>query len=124
MTLQAAIGVVAVLFAAMGVFALTWPARVVALFGAEEPTLAGRNEVRAVYGGFGLAAASALVWGLLSPRLAPGIFFALGMALWGMAAGRVLSVLIDRKSDLLPWLFFAVELAAGGLLVFTSLRPS
>jgi hypothetical protein len=122
MTMQAAVGVVAALFAGMGVFALAWPGRVMAIFGNTELTLAGRNEVRAVYGGFGLAAASVLVWGLLSPRLAPGIFFAMGLALWGMAAGRAISVLIDKKADAMLWLFFASELAMGGILIFANLR--
>ena len=122
MTMQAAIGVVAALFAGMGVFALAWPGRVMAIFGNTELTLAGRNEVRAVYGGFGLAAASALAWGLLSPRLGPGIFFALGLSLWGMAAGRAISVLIDKKADPLLWLFFASELVMGGILIFANLR--
>ena len=122
MTMQAAIGLIAALFAGMGVFALVWPGRVMAIFGNNELTLAGRNEVRAVYGGFGLAAASALAWGLLSPRLGPGIFFALGLSLWGMAAGRAISVLIDKKADPLPWLFFASELVMGGILIFANLR--
>jgi hypothetical protein len=121
-TIQASIGVIAALFAAMGVFALVWPARITALVGTPELTLAGRNEVRAVYGGFGLAVASALVWGLVSPRLGPGIFFALGLAVWGMAGGRVISVLVDKKSELLPWIFFAVELVAGAVLVFANIR--
>lgn len=121
MTIQALVGVIAAAFAAMGVFALVWPARVTALVGTPELTLAGRNEVRAVYGGFGLAAASALAWGLLSPRLGPGIFFAMGLAVWGMAAGRVISVLVDKKSEPLPWLYFAVELVAGAILVFANL---
>jgi hypothetical protein len=121
-TIQASVCVIAALFAAMGVFALVWPARITALVGTPELTLAGRNEARAVYGGFGLAVASALVWGLVSPRLGPGIFFALGLAVWGMAAGRVISVLVDKKSELLPWLFFAVELVAGAVLIFANIR--
>jgi len=121
-TIQASVCVIAALFAAMGVFALVWPARISALVGTPELTLAGRNEVRAVYGGFGLAVASALVWGLVSPRLGPGIFFALGLAVWGMAAGRVISVLVDKKSELLPWIFFAVELVAGAVLIFANIR--
>jgi hypothetical protein len=122
MTLDSSVGLIAALFAAMGIFALLWPARIMAFFGTSELTLAGRNEVRAVYGGFGLAAAAALTWGLLSPRLAPGIFFALGLALWGMAAGRGISVLIDKKADPLLWLFFAAELAMGGVLILANLR--
>ena len=120
--MEGAVGVIAALFAAMGIFALAFPNRVVAIFGTPELTLAGRNEVRAVYGGFGLAAASALAWGLLSPRLAPGIFFALGVALWGMAAGRILSILIDRRADPMPWLFLAAEVVMGALLILANLR--
>ena len=122
--MEGAVGVIAALFAAMGIFALAFPNRVVAIFGTPELTLAGRNEVRAVYGGFGLAAASALAWGLLSPRLAPGIFFALGVALWGMAAGRILSILIDRRADPMPWLFLAAEVVMGALLILANLRAS
>jgi hypothetical protein len=105
----------------MGVFALAWPERVVALFGTEALTPEGCNEVRAVYGGFGLAAASVLAWGLLSETLASGIFFALGFSLWGMAAGRIVSVLIDRKAGALPLLLLAVELALGAVLLAASL---
>lgn len=120
--MEAAVGVIAGLFAAMGIFGLAFPGRIMALFGTTDLTLAGRNEVRAVYGGFGLAAASALAWGLLSPRLAPGIFFTLGLALWGMAAGRVISILIDKRADPFPWIFLAGELVMGAILLFANLR--
>lgn len=115
--MENAVGVVAGLFALMGVCALAWPERVTALVGLETPGAEGRNEVRAVYGGFGLAAASVLAWALLSEPLARGIYFALGFSLWGMAAGRILSILIDRRSGLLPGLFLALELGLGGVLL-------
>lgn len=120
--MEATVGSVAALFAAMGIFALIWPARVLALVGTAELTLDGRNEVRAVYGGFGLAAASALVWGLISPRVSVGIFFTIGLLLWGMAAGRVISVLLERRAGFFPWVYLTVEVAAGGALIWASLR--
>ena len=113
---------IAAAFALMGVFALAWPGRVVAFVGTTALTVDGRNEVRAVYGGFGLTIATALLWGMLSPRLAPGVFFATGLALWGMAAGRAISVVIERSAGFYPWLFFAIELAGGGALLLAGLR--
>ena len=47
--------IVAAGFAAMGLLALARPADVLAQFGVSVETPEGRNEVRAVYGGFGLA---------------------------------------------------------------------
>ena len=120
--MEPVVGGVAAAFALMGSFALVWPERVVAFFGTTALSVDGRNEVRAVYGGFGLAMAAALLWGLLSPHLAPGVFFAAGLALWGMAAGRVISVLIERSAGFYPWLFFGIELVGGGALLLAGLR--
>ncbi|WP_442942185.1 hypothetical protein [Nonomuraea sp. NBC_00507] len=44
---------VAVFFAGMGVYGLVAPGTLVAPFGIRVPSAGGRNEVRAVYGGFG-----------------------------------------------------------------------
>ena len=120
--MEATVGIVAALFALMGGLALAWPGRIVALFGISELTADGRNEVRAVYGGLGLAAALALVWGLVNPRLAPGIFYTMGLLLWGMAAGRVISLLIERRAGFFPYLFLGVELVGGGALLWASIR--
>ena len=53
--------VVAAFFVAMGVLALVAPERILATFGTTGLTVEGRNEVRAVYGGFGVAVGVLLV---------------------------------------------------------------
>jgi hypothetical protein len=83
-------------FTAMGIGAIAKPALVTAPFGILELTLAGRNEVRAVYGGFGIFMALALLVALEQPELRDGILFAVAAALGGMAAGRLVSAVIDR----------------------------
>ena len=109
---------VAGFFAAMGLYALRWPARVVALFGTPSLTADGRNEVRAVYGGFGLAVTAALVAALRAPDWGPGVFLAVALALLGMAFGRLVSRLFDGPAGPYPWLFFGIELALAAALLF------
>jgi hypothetical protein len=73
-------------FAAMGLLAR----EVLAQFGVEVGTADGRNEVRAVYGGFGLAVAALLaVAAVGDPSTGEGIVVAVAFALAGMAAGRL-----------------------------------
>lgn len=105
--------------ALMGAGALVRPALVLAQFGVEVGTADGRNEVRAVYGGFGLAVAALVVVAALgSPAAAEGIFLAVAFALVGMAAGRLVGAAIERPGGIYPvWVYFAVELVgAAGLL--------
>jgi Domain of unknown function (DUF4345) len=107
-------------FAAMGLYALAAPAGVLAIFGVRVETPAGRNEVRAVYGGFGLAVAAVLaVAGAGSGEVSEGILVAVSFALVGMAAGRVVGAALDRPQGLYPvWVMFLVELiGAAALLV-------
>lgn len=114
--------VVAVGFAAMGLVALVRPAEVLAQFGVAVETADGRNEVRAVYGGFGLAIAALLfVAALGDPATADGIVVAVAVSLLGMAAGRLLSVLSERPAGLYPvWTYFAIEIVAGAALLATT----
>lgn len=113
----ALVGAVAAFFFAMGVVALLRPDQVVALFGTTELTRDGRNEVRAVYGGFGIAVAFLLLSTLFFPVLRPGVLVTVGVALLGMAAGRMISALVDGSPGLHPWLFCAVELVLSGALI-------
>lgn len=108
---------VAAAFAAMGLMALARPQAIVACFGTRELTRDGRNEVRAVYGGFGLAIAALLGVAQHQPPLRAGALLAVAVALLGMAAGRLLSALIDGAPGRWPWLFMGVELAGGGALL-------
>jgi len=96
-------------FLLMGVGALTKPLLVTAQFGIGELTAAGRSEIRAVYGGFGVMMVASLALALLAPELRTGILSAIALALAGMAVGRVLSAVIDRQFDRGPLAYFARE---------------
>lgn len=111
--------VVAVGFAALGLAALVRPADVLAQFGVEVATADGRNEVRAVYGGFGLALAGMLaVAALADPATADGLVVAVAVSLLGMAAGRLLSALRERPTGLYPvWTYFAIEVVSAAALL-------
>lgn len=104
---------IAAAFALMGLAAITRPESILAYFGTHSLTRDGRNEVRAVYGGFGLAIAALLGATLLHPTIRVGAILAVAVALLGMAAGRLLSVLIDGSPGRWPWIFMAVELGGG-----------
>lgn len=109
---------VAAFFAGMGLVALLQPERVLAFFGTRSLTRDGRNEVRAVYGGFGLAIAILLL-GTLSflASLRDGILVTIAVALLGMAIGRLVSVAIDGSPGRFVWLILAAELIMAAMLL-------
>ena len=103
----------AAFFAGMGGLALARPTRIVDRFSVEVASLDGRNEIRAVYGGFGLAVSALLVWASVTDGTGevwiPGTVAALCL---GMAAGRVLSFTIDRThGSAVVWSYLLLELA-------------
>jgi hypothetical protein len=114
----AVIGVIAVFFFGMGVYALAAPASLVRPFGITLGESAARSEVRAVYGGFGLAIAGVLVFAAIADGdLRRGILIAVGTALAGMAFGRIVSVVIDSRTAFYPnWFYCLVEIIAAGAL--------
>lgn len=109
----------ALAFAFMGLVALAAPERVTGQFGMPSLTVDGRSEVRAVYGGFGLAVAAALGLALFTPTLRLPVSAAVAVALGGMAAGRLLSAIMDRRLGRIPMLYGAIE-AAGSLMLLTA----
>jgi hypothetical protein len=115
------LAVIAALFLVMGVAALVAPAFVVGPFGTVLPTAEARTEVRAVYGGFGVALAVLL--GLAAadlPGFRPGAPWTVAFALAGMAAGRLVARCVERPATFYPsWFYFWVEAVAAGLLVAT-----
>lgn len=111
------IATVAILFLAMGIAALAAPARILATFGVPVTTVDGRNEVRAVYGGFGVAMAAMLLGA--PPALAPGVAACLAAALAGMAIGRLVSAAIDGGAGVWPWCFCGAELVGAAMLAST-----
>lgn len=113
-----AVATVAVFFAGMGVVALLRPALVWAPFGATPGTPEARNEIRAVYGGFGVAIAILLVvTDDAEAAFRDGVLVTVAVALFGMAAGRVLGAVAEPRALLhAPGLFLVVELGLAGLL--------
>jgi hypothetical protein len=101
---------VVIFFAGMGILALAAPERITVTFGTTTLTPAGRNEVRAVYGGFGLAMAAMIFAAAREPTLARGIYLTVAAALGGMAAGRIVSAAVERPRSFYPsWLYCALE---------------
>ena len=106
----------------MGVIALLRPTRVTRCFSL--PTLPAdmRNEVRAVYGGFGVAMAALLIAATLVDTIKSGVLLAVAVALLGMALGRLISLLIDTSVGKYPYLFLGLECLFGGLLLYVWLQ--
>lgn len=113
-----AVIVIAVGFALMGLIALARPASIGEYFDVQFASVDGRNEVRAVYGGFGLAIALALVLATQVPVLRAGVIACVSLALAGMAAGRLFSALLERPG-FWPWVFCGIEAGAAALLAWT-----
>ena len=113
---------VAVFFLAMGGYALAAPAALIRPFRLTADTPESRSEIRAVYGGFGVAVAAALVLATLRDGdFRRGVVVTVALALAGMAAGRVLSRVLDRPTAFYPvWFYCGVEAAAAGLLFTTA----
>lgn len=110
------IAVVAVFFAGMGVYALAAPAQLIAPFDISLGSAAARSEVRAVYGGFGVAIAVVLGVALAVPDLRAGIVTTVAAALAGMAGGRVFSALDGRTGFYPNWFYCIVETVAAAAL--------
>jgi hypothetical protein len=106
-----------ILFAAMGAALLWQPQYLTRLTKLELSTPESRNEVRAVYGGFGAAMALALFIALVYSPLRAGITLTIGIALIGMAAGRGYSAWLEPPSTII-WGFCAAEAVLGFLLFF------
>jgi Domain of unknown function (DUF4345) len=120
----AVVGVIAVFFLGMGVYALAAPAALVRPFGIALGEPASRSEVRAVYGGFGLASAGVLVYAAVANGdLRKGILIAVGAALAGMAFGRLAAALLGDRTAFYPnWFYCLVEAVAAAALFAVSAR--
>ncbi|WP_203336116.1 DUF4345 family protein [Nocardioides limicola] len=107
------VGWPAIFFLGMGIVGLLRPDRVVDRFGTVVNTVDGRNEIRSVYGGFGIAVALLLGWSLVTDG--PGqrwIPIAIAVAIGGMALGRGVSMLLDRsRGSAVVWRYVLLEAA-------------
>jgi len=116
--MSVAVGAVAVFFVLMGLVGLLSPERIQAPFGTAVVSPDGRNEVRAVYGGFGIAIGALLFVASSMPALRAGVFTTVAVALIGMAAGRIVSALIERPMRFYPcWFYCGVEAAMAAVLL-------
>jgi hypothetical protein len=108
----------AAFFGAMAIYALVRPADVLSRFGVAVATSDGRNEVRAVYGGFGLAVAAMLVYAAVAGgRSALWIPSVVAISLAGMALGRLISLALEsERGSKVVWQFLLVEVVLAALL--------
>lgn len=112
------IAVVGVFFLGMGIYGLAAPARLIKPFGIALDRPEARAEVRAVYGGFGVAIAGVLGYAVLHPHVRVGIAVAVAVALAGMAFGRVVSAVCGDRTAFYPnWFYFVVEVVAAAALL-------
>jgi len=116
------VAVVAAFMAGMGALALVRPAAVVGIFKIRVDAAESRNEVRAVYGGFGLAVATMLVvTARRSDAFGHGLAVAVAVALAGMAAGRLVGFFVERPRRFYPTVFFLlVEAALASALILSA----
>ncbi len=110
------IGLTALCFAGMGGMALLRPRAIWRYFGVEAHKVEARNEIRAVYGGFGLMMAGLLVLALQPGPWRAGILLSISLALLGMALGRLLSWLAEGQLGRYPALFLLIELSLAAAL--------
>lgn len=109
--------IVAVFFALMGLLALVKPSRILAPFGIHPLPVDAANEVRAVYGGFGIAIALLLFATLEFDTISTGARLSVAVALLGMAAGRIVAAAVDRRLGPYPRIFLVVEVVLAGMLL-------
>lgn len=113
----AIIVITAVFFLGMGGYALAAPAALARPFRLVVDTPESRSEIRAVYGGFGIAIAAVLTAAALDAGIRTGAVVTVGAALAGMALGRLVSRLADRATPFYPiWFYFWVEAVTAALL--------
>ena len=119
--MSALVLVVSLGFFVMGIAAIGWPVRFADFVGYKSITPDGSNEVRAVYGGFGVFIAMALMIALRSPYYAPGIYVCAMLALLGMVSGRIVSILFDGTPSGMILGAVAIE-STGALILYAALR--
>jgi len=107
--------IVAIGFALMGIAAFVRPRTLTASLDIVANTPSARNEIQAVYGGFGIAIAVVLFLAQSSPQHRQGVILTVAVALAGMAAGRLVAALRERPGRW-PVVFFIVEAGAAALL--------
>lgn len=117
----AVVVLVGAFFLGMGLYGLAMPAGLIRPFGIALPDPTARAEVRAVYGGFGVAIAGMLAWAATGTAAREGILITVAAALLGMAFGRLVAGIVDTPKRFYPnWFYFVVELALAGALLWAA----
>ncbi|MEV1172829.1 DUF4345 domain-containing protein [Nonomuraea sp. NPDC049784] len=113
------IAVVAVFFLGMGVYGLLAPAALIRPFRIVADSAEARTEIRAVYGGFGVAVAGLLLVAAADAGgMRTGVVVTVAVSMLGMAFGRLVARSVERPSAFYPsWLYFWVEAVGGGALL-------
>jgi hypothetical protein len=111
------IAVNAIFFCCMGVGALVKPSSVISFVKLVPETVDARNEVRAVYGGFGIAVSLLLTYAASDITIRSGVLIAVAVSLLGMAFGRIVSSFIERPGTW-PIVFIFMESTLAGLLLY------
>lgn len=108
--------VVVLFLLVQGLLALASPEMVLELTGTHGGSPPARNEIRAVYGGIGLAGAGLL---LASGWMAEGetVRWTLGLLCLGMGASRAAGLVMDWPKAALPVVYLVLELAAAVILI-------
>ena len=112
--------IASIAFALMGMSAFLKPLFITRQFDINELTIAGRNEIRAVYGGFGLFMSLSLIFSLIVPELRIGVALTTSFALGGMAFGRIISAINDKSIGKWPLFYGILELSSAYLILFTN----
>lgn len=112
-----AIVTIAILMLGMGLSALVAPTRFQRFVGSEPLGRDGRNEVRAVYGGFGLMMCVLLLYAVGDSTYRSGILLSIGLALISMALGRIISIIPDRGISPLAVAVLSGEFVGGTVLL-------
>lgn len=107
-------------FGFMGFGALMRPEQVTRQFGIAALDVDGRNEVRAVYGGFGLVMAAVLAFVAVVDEYRTGVALTVALALVGMALGRAISAGIDASITRVPILYLIIELIGAAILLYAA----
>lgn len=113
---------VAVFFLLMGLVGLARPKNITDNFYVPEITSDMRNEIRAVYGGFGVAIFGLLIASTRIDSLRDGILVTVAVSVLGMAAGRIISFIIERPKGPYPYIYFVAEIMIGAMLL-SAYRP-
>ncbi len=115
--MQISIFLVGLAFLGMGMAAFWKPSFILGIFGGDANTPCMRNEVRGVYGGFGVTMAFCLIFINFFPLdVRQGLILGIALALFGMAAGRLIGFILERTKKW-PVVFLLAELVGAVALM-------